>query len=149
VTGGMHRTGPWIVGDRYAVVTVNVLAVIVVAACWLGVATEVHWRTELYWLQGAIVAAVVAAIADATWLLTGMRQLRGRRRQLVDFVPQLVGVAAPTVTTALSVGPLVTADRMSTYHARSCPLVQGKDVYEGPVEYMQRHGRYACGMCLS
>jgi len=81
-------TQPWRPGDTPAVVTLNALAAVGVGVCWIGSATEIRFHDSLYWLQGAIVAALLASVANGLWLVAGMRQLRARRRALVEEWPR-------------------------------------------------------------
>jgi hypothetical protein len=139
------RPGPWIYGDRLAVLTLNVLAVVAVFVCWVGSATEVAFRDSLLWLQGAIVAVVVASVADAVWLLAGMRALRERRRALVLQWP----AAAPgRVARSREDAPdLVTGERMTAFHRPSCLLVRAKEVRQGSRRDFERERLTPCGMC--
>ena len=138
------RTSLWTKGDLLAAGTVNALAFLGVLVCWIGSATEVRWHPGLYWLQGAIVAAVVAAVADASWLLSGMRQLRQRRRLLAQCWPAVTARVA-TTQDPLPGGTFVTADRMTTYHKPSCLLVRGKQVREYSRDALGAQD--PCGMC--
>lgn len=136
------RTQPWKPGDTPAVLTLNALAAVGVVVCWVGSATEVRFHDTLYWLQGAIVAALVASVANGLWLVAGMRQLRARRRLLIETWPR----ASATVATTREL-EVVTAERMTTYHRPSCLLVAGKALRSGTRAALERRHKRPCGMC--
>jgi hypothetical protein len=136
------RTKPWKPGDTPAVLTLNALAAMGVLVCWIGSATEVRFHDTLYWLQGAIVAALVASVANGLWLVAGMRQLRARRRVLIETWPRASSPAA--ITRELEV---VTAERMTTYHRPNCLLVAGKALRTGTRSALERTKKRPCGMC--
>ncbi|MFN2536657.1 MAG: hypothetical protein ABR549_00715 [Mycobacteriales bacterium] len=137
----MTGSSLWALGDRLAVATLNGLALLAVFGCWIGSATEVRFHDTLYWLQGGIVAVVVASVADALWLLAGLRQLRAGRRELARRWP---AAATPRIPTQQH-RTYVTTDRMTTYHDPKCLLVKGKSVREPS----KKDTRVPCGMCLS
>jgi hypothetical protein len=140
--------GPWAAGDVFAPAMVNGLALLGLIVTWWGAASEAHWHSGLFWLQGAIVAAVVASVANATFLLKGLRQLRERRRALVLCWPTLLErwSNGPRVATE---GVFVTAPRMTTYHLPSCLLMQGKPLREDGRHDFERNAYSACGMCIA
>ena len=132
----------WQPGDTPAVLALNALAAVGVVVCWVGSATEVRFHDTLYWLQGAIVAALVASVANGLWLVAGMRQLRARRRVLIETWPR---VSSPVATTREP--EVVTAERMTTYHRPSCLLVAGKAPRSGTRAALERTHKRPCGMC--
>jgi hypothetical protein len=132
---------PWRPGDTPAVLALNVLAAAGVAACWFGSAREIHFHDTLYWLQGAIVAVIVAGVGDGLWLLAGMRRIRERRRVLIETWPRQP-VVASTAEEAV-----VTAPRMTTYHRPGCLLVLGKKVRSGSSGALAARQLTPCGMC--
>jgi hypothetical protein len=136
------RTRPWKPGDTPAVLTLNALAAVSVLVCWIGSATEVRFHDTLYWLQGAIVAALVASVANGLWLLAGMRQLRARRRLLIETWPR-----QPASVASTREPDVVTAERMTTYHRPSCLLVSGKALRSGTRAALEGRHKRPCGMC--
>lgn len=133
---------PWRPGDIPAVLVLNVLALVGVGACWFGSAQEVRFHDTLYWLQGAIVASVVAAVGNGVFLLAGMHRLRARRRALVEEWPRV-----PASRPAVREVAVVTAPRMTTYHRPTCLLVLGKQVRSGSASALARRHLAPCGMC--
>jgi hypothetical protein len=136
------RTRPWKPGDTPAVLTLNAVAAVGVLVCWIGSATEVRFHDTLYWLQGAIVAALVASVGNGLWLVAGMRQLRARRRVLIETWPR-----QPAPTASVQEPDVVTAERMTTYHRPSCLLVAGKALRSGTRSALERRQKRPCGMC--
>lgn len=131
----------WQPGDTPAVLTVNALALVGVGVCWFGSAQEVRFHDTLYWLQGAIVAALVASVANGLWLMAAMRQVRARRRALIESWPR-------QALSSVSQEPaVVTAARMTTYHRPSCLLVAGKALRSGTRSALERGQKRPCGMC--
>jgi hypothetical protein len=138
-----RKATPWEALDHIALVTVNLLCGLGVLSCWIGAAMHVHWHPQLRWLEGAITAAITAAVADCMWLLTGMRRIRSHRAELGSRVG---GLAVPVVPSARLVR-YVTADRMTTYHLPSCLLVHGKQVRTASAAEVERAERNRCRMC--
>ena len=136
------RNQPWQPGDTPAVLSLNALAAVGVVVCWIGSATEVRFHDSLYWLQGAIVAVLVASVANGLWLVAGMRQLRARRRVLIETWPRQQPSSASPLEPRV-----VTVDRMTTYHRPSCLLVAGKALRSGTRAALERTHKRPCGMC--
>src|SRR4051794_4282881 len=139
---GSARTQPWRPGDTPAVLTLNALAAVGVVVCWIGSATELRFHDTLYWLQGAIVAVLIASVANGLWLVAGMRQLRARRRVLIETWPRQASSPAK-----VREPEVVTAERMTTYHRPSCLLVAGKALRSGTRSALERRQKQPCGMC--
>jgi hypothetical protein len=134
--------------DHAGVVAVNVLCAVAVLACWVGAAVHETWHPQLKWVEGAIVAAVVASVADGLWLLQGMRQLRARRREVVVLGALWARPPAPPSTGDPTT--YVAAPRMTVYHDPGCLMSARKaNLSAATAEEHARAGRTPCRMCLS
>lgn len=136
--------GPWRLADHAALCSLNLVCAAGLLTCWIGAALRVHWHPQVRWLEGAIVAAVVAAAADSLWLLTAMKRIRERR---IELRLRIEGLPI-TESRNVDLEAYVTAVRMTTYHLPSCVLVNGKRVRTASRVELERSHRGPCRMCL-
>jgi hypothetical protein len=138
------RSGPWGSPDHLALITANILCAAGVLVCWIGSGEQVGWHPQLPWLEGAITAALTAAIADCVWLLGALQQTRSLRRDVVLRASVLsVPAARETIGSNFVIGP-----RMTAFHRPSCLLVLGKPVAPLSQDQIRRADPRPCPMCL-
>jgi hypothetical protein len=139
---------PWHLGDRLAIGFLSLVGLGGIALSWWRVAGAADWSTQLAWVDVGVTALIVAAVADAGWLMAGQRALRRRKRALIRRIENAIADTAMEEVAEDAAGGLVcTAPRMTTYHRPDCLLVQGKPVHRGPIAEANAAGRRPCRMC--
>ena len=141
-------SSPWHRGHRLRLSLLLVLTSCGLGVTWWMAAGTGDGSSQLAWLEAAITAVLVAAVAETLWLLAGHRAVTRRKRTLA------VRVAAATAridripaASRPAAGGVCTAERMTRYHRGDCPLVGRKPVVWSSVEESRRAGRRPCGIC--
>jgi len=135
---------PWHRGDHYRLVAVEGLCLVGLGVCWLAAAFHSSWPPQIKWIEAAIVAVVIACLANAVWLLGGFRQVRSQRRACIQML------TTAEITEPASHWPggeiYVSAPRMTMYHRPSCLLV--KDKFTEPVTPEGACSLAPCRVCM-
>jgi hypothetical protein len=139
---------PWHRGDRLRLALLLLLTSGGLAATWWMAAGTGDGSAQLAWMEAAVAAVLVAAIAETLWLTAGHRAVGRRKRGLAWRVAAVTAridrIPAAARSTA---GAVCTAERMTRYHRGDCPLVWGKPVVWSSAEESRRAGRRPCGIC--
>ena len=139
---------PWHRGDRLRLALRLLLTSGGLGVTWWMAAGTGDGSSQLAWMEAAVAAVLVAAIAETLWLMAGHRAVSGRRRGLALRVAAVTAridrIPAVTRSTA---GGVCTSERMTRYHRGDCPLVRGKAMVWSSVEESRRAGRRPCGIC--
>ena len=140
---------PWHTGHRLSLALLSLLGLGGIALSWWMVGGTAQTATQQAWLDVSVVALLVAAAADAQYLLTGRRAVRRRERELTLRVAALAAGPASIVDSSADpdTGAVVTSARMSRYHSGDCLLVRGKTVGRCSVAENRLAGRRPCGVC--
>jgi hypothetical protein len=144
--------GPWQAGDLIAVAVTNVVAVGLLLAAAYGVRQTIEPERSVVFLNLAAVGLVVALAGNATFLLSGMRQVAGLRTALLEGYSEAAAAPSaprsPLSADEAGAPGLVSGPSMTRYHLSDCPAVQGKEVKAESRSAHRKAGRRPCGLCL-
>jgi hypothetical protein len=139
----------WTVGEVFAVVLGNLIAISLAAAGWAGVSGEILVSRQLPWAALAGGAVVVAGAVNAGWLLTGRRAVAERQAATLGRKLPAVLALLPSETSPAepSTDEPVAGPGMTRFHDPRCLLTIGKDTAAAPVAVHRRAGRRPCELC--
>lgn len=144
------RTGsiPWRLGDILVVYAMLVIGAVVVFVAWWGTSGTADVSAQQMWVNVGVVGVAIVGCGNGVWLLTGMRALGEKRRDVVASLGSSLAtlVGEETVGGAPSREP-VTAPGMRFFHDPRCPFVTGKQVRAATPSAHQRAGRHPCRIC--
>jgi hypothetical protein len=139
---------PWRVGDLLSVVLVNLIGLVLIVAGWYVAHNTTEPARHLLATNIAIGGLVIALIANAVWVLSGLREVGQLRRHLLDtHVAFSLAQQASVNSTAPDDEVLVATPEMTRYHRPGCPAVQGKHVQPASASRHADDGRRPCGIC--
>ncbi len=126
-----------------------VVAGVVIAAAWAA-GGRGSVQGQIPWLNVAVLAAVVSAVANGLWIVSARRAF-GARRRLV------LGALDVTVHDGLDANPSpagtpgeespVAVPGLQRYHRPGCPLVAGRTLVAATGPDHDAAGRVPCGWC--
>lgn len=144
---------PWHRRDAVVPLALVGLGALVAGAGWDRVSRQNTFDDQVGWIVLAISGAVLSGIGMSLWLIVGLRAVRRGQRELWTEVRAVWGLPAvhDPVGRPGPAGPadLVTADRMTRVHDRSCRLVVGKDVRPVSAPDALALGLARCRVCLA
>lgn len=139
---------PWRLGDILLAYAVQVIGALVVLAAWWGTSSTADVSAQRVWVNVGVAGVVIVGCGNGVWLLTGMRALGEKRR---DVVASLGSSSAPRVgedrAGGTPCGEPVAASGMRFFHEPRCPFVAGKQVRAATPSAHRRRGRHPCRVC--
>jgi hypothetical protein len=127
----------------------SAVALVLVAAGWLGARGEVALDRQAPWIAVSVAGLLVGSASAALWLLQ-LRRAVARRTLAVDAAVARLAAARTGAATVVAQRDLVRVRNTGggeLYHRPGCPLVAGRAVKEGDPARWQRAGIRPCEAC--
>ena len=138
--------GPWPARGLVILVGSNAVAAVMLVVAWAGAADTPALRDQLGWLNLAVLAGVLSAATDASWLLAGRRAVGQRRRRLL---PDVIDSIRSSATATVSVGVWLWVPGTRRAHRAGCSLAAGKGTIEVDAARIRSEQLHRCELCGS
>lgn len=142
---------PWRVADLVSVTATDLVGLALILSGYYVVAHTADPGRQLLGVNLSVGGLIIALVANAVWLLSGVREVGLLRRELLSRRPLLEGSSRRVdgeQRPAAALDHLVSAPTMTLYHRPSCPAVQGKHVIAEGLSSHHKRGRKECTLCL-
>jgi hypothetical protein len=134
---------PWTLSDFRTSFFATAIGGGLLALAWWQASGTGDLDDQATWSALGVLATVVLVVGFFSWVWSGRRAVRGRRRALFD---ELLATELPADSTAeLATADLVAIAGSKRYHRADCLLVAGKPVRR--VAATRRATRRPCEMC--
>lgn len=140
----------WPSGAQARLWVAQLAVVVVVVAAGAVAAGDDSIKDQFPWLNLAVVAAVVSALANGLWIVSARQRFGARRRTVLGAVEDAaLDAAAGSAAPAPVAGgeQLVGMSGLTRYHRPGCRLVAGKPLVVASRSEHEQASRVGCGWC--
>jgi drug/metabolite transporter (DMT)-like permease len=138
-----RTAGPWTRRSLLALAGCDLLVLVVVVVSWHEASYRATPQQQIGWFDLAGLALVVGFSSHAGWLVAGRRAVGRRSTALAPRTEAIFGVVVPET----AAGRVVTGEKMTLFHAPSCPMAQARGTEALSLEEALGRGLSPCAMC--
>jgi hypothetical protein len=145
---------PWEVPDLLRRGQGVLLGLVLLCGAWYGTATSTDPQRQIGFSALAALAVVVTGAAESSWLLRGLRAVRGRRRLLAAALADLEEGATTHTSARVELPSPDSVFRVSVpggtrFHIVTCPVVRAKPTVVADRDAQLAAGLRTCSLCDS
>jgi hypothetical protein len=134
--------GPWRFAHLRAVILIDLAAVLVLASAWAGSRHASTLERQIVWMNLAVLALVVYALSNGTFLFFGRKRAGARRRVLLGDVVSGAGASPANIS-----DQWVWLPGTRRAHRPACTFVAGKPVIVANDARIRSEHLQRCEVC--